>query len=125
MAVINDVVLAQSLNTPSAFAAQNVPIIVDGATTITSALAVVKAVQIAPVNIGDPVQYAVVIQNTGAATATGVIIADNVPYHILFTNASTTKGSIVNLTNFNISVIIGDMAPGEIQTITITGVYAY
>lgn len=122
--IINNTALAQGVNTPVALAQAPISIS-SGVTPDATALAINKVVQVAPTTIGSPVQYAIVIQNVGTNTAIGVVMSDNAPSHILFTNAATSTGTIVTLTNFDVSVVIGDMAPGAIATITITGVYAY
>lgn len=122
--IINNTALAQGVNTPVALA--QAPISISSAVTpAPSALIVNKVVQLAPTTIGSPVKYAIVVQNIGTNTAIGVVMSDNAPSHVLFTNAVTSTGTIVTLTNFNISVVIGNMAPGAIATIIISGVYSY
>lgn len=122
--IINNTASAQGVNTPVALAQAPISIS-SGVTPDASVLAINKVVQLAPATIGNPLQYAIVIQNVGTNTAIGVVMSDNAPSHVLFTNAATSTGTIVTLTNFDVSVVIGDMAPGAIATITITGVYAY
>jgi len=122
--IINNTASAQGINTPVALAQAPISIS-SGVTQDASALAINKVVQVAPTTIGDPVQYAIVVQNIGTNTAIGVVMSDNAPSHVLFSNATTSTGTIVTLTNFDVSVVIGDMAPGAIATITITGIYAY
>lgn len=122
--IINNIASAHGVNTPVALA--QAPISISSAVTPdASALIVNKVVQLAPTTIGNPVKYAIVVQNIGTNTAIGVVMSDNAPSHVLFTNATTSTGTIVTLTNFNVSVVIGNMAPGAIATITISGVYSY
>lgn len=122
--IINNTASAQGINTPVALA--QAPISISSAVTPdASALVINKVVQLAPTTIGSPVQYAIVVQNIGTNPALAVVMADNAPSHVLFTNAVTSTGTIVTLTNFDVSVLIGNMAPGAIATITISGIYSY
>ncbi|WP_214070028.1 gliding motility-associated C-terminal domain-containing protein [Mucilaginibacter sp. dw_454] len=74
------------------------------------------------INSSDPFTYTITIKNNGAITATGVNVADILPAGVQFLQLSTpsTGSANYNNTTKNISWTVGQLAPGEEATITVT-----
>lgn len=66
----------------------------------------------------DALQYDLVITNTGAAAATGVVLHDAIPAGTTFIQVASSQGS-VTATQPDLLVNIGTMAPGAVVTVTL------
>lgn len=70
---------------------------------------------------GDLIDYSITIKNSGGLIATNVVFTDTIPSHtsLVENSITTTKGTITR-TSPIIMIQIGDVAPQEIETVTIT-----
>lgn len=74
------------------------------------------------VHMGDPIVFTVTVRNDGTATATNVVVTDQVPTRLDAVAVSTTKGSAVyDTTTRLVTVTIGQLAPAETVIITVKG----
>jgi uncharacterized repeat protein (TIGR01451 family)/LPXTG-motif cell wall-anchored protein len=71
------------------------------------------------VNVGDTVEFTISATNRGNATASNVVVEDSLPAFLALDGASATRGD-VSASGSTVRVTIGDLAPGETVTITIT-----
>ncbi|MEI7643747.1 MAG: isopeptide-forming domain-containing fimbrial protein [Chloroflexales bacterium] len=81
--------------------------------------AITKSVNRSTVKIGDTVEFTITATNLGNATATGVVVEDSLPAFLALASASATRGD-VRVSGSTVRVMIGDLAPGETVTVTIT-----
>ncbi len=65
-----------------------------------------------PVTVGQPVQYDLVVSNSGAYSATGVTISDTLPLSVTFGQASATQGTCRLLGGRSLACQVGALAPG-------------
>lgn len=80
---------------------------------------ITKSVSPATANVGDTVEYTLLVTNLGGTTATGVVVNDTLPSFLTVGGASASRGE-VSLSGQSVQVRIGDLAPGETVTITIS-----
>jgi uncharacterized repeat protein (TIGR01451 family) len=81
--------------------------------------AITKSVNRGTVKVGDTVEYTISVTNLGNATATNVVVEDSLPSFLSLSGASATRGD-VSVSGSTVRVVIGDLAPGETVTVTIT-----
>ena len=79
-------------------------------------LAITKAVSDATPNVGQTVQYEIVVRNNGPNTATGVNVDDLLPAGVTFSSSSATQGSYSDGSGF---WSLGTLAPSSSDTLTI------
>lgn len=85
-----------------------------------------KSVDKPQVNMGAPVIFTVTLRNEGTATATNVVVTDQVPPQLDAVVTSTTKGTAVyNSATRLITLTVGQLDPGETVTMTVTGKAAF
>lgn len=72
--------------------------------------------------------YTITVKNTGNATATTVTLTDDLPVGVMFLSGSTDTGAcafpaantIINAGNKTFTCDLGDLAPDDVATITVT-----
>lgn len=69
--------------------------------------------------LNTPVTYEIVINNSGTAPATGVVVNDTLPSGIQY--ESSVPGGTFNAATNGLTWDIGTMAPGTSQTLSVTG----
>jgi uncharacterized repeat protein (TIGR01451 family) len=80
--------------------------------------AIVKSVDRPVAEIGELVQFTLIVSNLGGSTAEGVVVDDNVPSFLDIVDVTTTKGEL-SVSGNAVRVTIGSLAPGEVVTIII------
>jgi len=73
-----------------------------------------KSVNNSSVLVNDNIHFIVTVGNTGDATLTDVVVADYLPAELQYVSNSVSKGSF---TNSNMHWTVGDLIPGETQTL--------
>ena len=81
-------------------------------------VAVTKSVTPGSVAVGGDVNYTVVVSNNGPSTATLVSGVDTILGCMRYTTATVTRGT-ADVTDTSMSFELGDMAPGDVTTITL------
>ena len=81
--------------------------------------AITKLVNHSTVAVGDTVDFTIRVTNLGDTTAGSVVAEDVLPDFLALDHASATRGD-VRVNGNSVQVTIGDLAPGEIVTITIS-----
>ncbi|QKX17133.1 DUF4347 domain-containing protein [Microbulbifer sp. YPW1] len=77
-----------------------------------------------PAHPGDTIQWTITITNEGNQDGTGVVITDDLPSVILFSEFSASDGGVITLVPGTVTWDIGDLAVGESATVTLTAVVA-
>jgi len=86
---------------------------------IQSDLELYKTVDAECVNVGEEVTFTVTVENNGGADATGVQAMDQLPACLEFVSANTSVGTYADGSGiWN----IGEIAAGEVETLTITAI---
>lgn len=80
--------------------------------------AITKSVNIGSARVGDSVEFTISATNLGGLTATNVVVEDTLPSFLALEGVSATRGN-VSVSGSTVRVEIGDLAPGEVVTITI------
>ncbi|RUL86751.1 DUF4394 domain-containing protein [Tautonia sociabilis] len=70
--------------------------------------------------VGETIGYTVTVTNAGQATASGVVVSDLLPSGFQLSGVTSSKGS-ASSSGGQLIVSVGDLAPGEVVTVTITG----
>jgi uncharacterized repeat protein (TIGR01451 family) len=65
-----------------------------------------------PVAVGSPVTLQLIVTNTGAATATNVVVTDQLPSTLTFNSASTSNGGSTSQANGLVTAQLGSLATG-------------
>ena len=73
-----------------------------------------------PVADGQQVVYTVVASNTGGYLATGVTLVNVLPAGVNFLSASNDQGAVLTMVAGAVTSFIGELAPGETATLSIT-----
>lgn len=81
--------------------------------------AIVKTVDRDTVQVGDQVTFTLTVTNLGNSTASDVIVEDTLPPFLRLDGVSTSRGDFA-VEGATVRVFIGDLAPQEVVTITIT-----
>jgi uncharacterized repeat protein (TIGR01451 family) len=81
-------------------------------------LAITKLDNPDPVVAGQQLTYTLEVSNLGASQATGVTVIDTLPPGVSFVSATTTQGTTSHAGGI-VTVNLGDMAPGQMETVTI------
>jgi len=69
----------------------------------------------------DDITYVITVTNRGNATATGVVVTEQVPQYLTFVRPNTSKGTALwNEGTRTVTVDIGTLAPGEVVEIQVT-----
>jgi uncharacterized repeat protein (TIGR01451 family)/LPXTG-motif cell wall-anchored protein len=71
------------------------------------------------VQVGDSVDFSIIVTNLGNAPATEVVVEDTLPSFLALDGVSATRGD-VSVNGATVRVTIGDLAPGETVTISIS-----
>ena len=71
-----------------------------------------------PVNVANPLSYALTATNNGPEDATGVTVTNTIPAGTTFQSASSTQGSCSELSG-TVTCLLGDMSSGSNATINI------
>jgi len=71
-----------------------------------------------PVNVVNPLSYALTVDNNGPDDATGVTVTDTLPAGVTFQSASATQGSCSQVAGI-VTCTLGDMISGATATINI------
>ena len=82
-------------------------------------LSITKSVNRSTVAVGDSVEFTIRVTNIGNATAHHVVAEDSLPSFLALIGTSATRGD-VSVSGTTVRVTIGDLAPGETATLTIT-----
>jgi len=80
---------------------------------------ITKVANVATAQVGDTVTFSIIVTNQGNATASDVVVEDSLPGFLSLNGVNATRG-VVNVSGATIRVTIGDLAPGEVVTITVT-----
>lgn len=72
-----------------------------------------------PVNVGNPLNYQIVVSNSGPEPATGVTLLDTLPGGVTFQSASATQGSCSE-SGGTVTCLLGALAPGASATVNVT-----
>jgi uncharacterized repeat protein (TIGR01451 family)/LPXTG-motif cell wall-anchored protein len=80
---------------------------------------ITKSGSVSTAQVGDTVEYTIIVTNQGNATAENVVVEDTLPSFLSLEGVSATRGD-VSVSGNTVRVTIGDLAPGEVVTITIT-----
>ncbi|NNJ12283.1 DUF11 domain-containing protein [Chloroflexales bacterium ZM16-3] len=81
--------------------------------------AITKSANISNAQVGDTVEFTLTATNRGNIPASNVVIEDTLPSFLALEGVSATRGD-VSVNGATIRVTIGDLAPGEVVTVTIT-----
>ncbi|MBX0327463.1 DUF11 domain-containing protein [Oscillochloris sp. ZM17-4] len=81
--------------------------------------AITKSVSVSAAQVGDTVEFTLTATNLGNAPASNVVVEDTLPSFLALDGVSATRGT-VTVSGATIRVDIGDLAPGEVVTVTIT-----
>jgi uncharacterized repeat protein (TIGR01451 family) len=81
--------------------------------------AITKTVDRNTVQVGDRVTFTITVTNLGNSTATDVIVEDTLPPFLALEGVATSRGDF-SVEGSTVRVFIGDLAPQEVVTITIT-----
>lgn len=85
-----------------------------------------KSAQDAIVHRYDPVVFTVTVRNDGSASATNVVVTDQIRPRLDDVTATTTKGTVAyDPATRLLTITIGELKPGEVVTITIKGKAAH
>lgn len=96
------------------------PTIIPTPTTVPIAdPAITKSVNKSQVQVGDSIEFTLTVTNLGSATASDVVVDDSLPSFLALEGASASRGE-VSTNGSSVHVVIGDLAPGEVVTITIS-----
>ncbi|HEY6169838.1 MAG TPA: Calx-beta domain-containing protein, partial [Verrucomicrobiae bacterium] len=72
-----------------------------------------------PVLVGSNLTFTIVVSNNGPATATGVVVTNDLPAGVNFVSASTTQGTINTNLSGDVIASIGSLTPGANATIAV------
>ncbi len=72
-----------------------------------------------PVLVGSNLTYTVSVSNTGPATATGVIVTNDLPAGVMFISASTSQGTINTNLAGDVIASVGTLASGASASLSI------
>jgi len=81
--------------------------------------AITKSVNKSQVQVGDSIDFTLTVTNLGNTTASDVVVDDTLPGFLALEGASASRGE-VSTSGSSVHVVIGDLAPGEVVTITIS-----
>lgn len=81
--------------------------------------AISKTVSPPTAQVGDSVAYTISVTNLGGSVATGVVVDDTLPAFLRPTGVSASRGE-ATLSGQAVRVTIGDLAPGEVVTVTVS-----
>ncbi len=81
-------------------------------------LGITKTDSVDPVAAGGNLVYTLIVTNSGPATATGVVVTDNLPTGLSFVSGSSTVGTVSNVGNA-VTVNVGTLATGATATVTL------
>jgi uncharacterized repeat protein (TIGR01451 family) len=84
----------------------------------TADLAITKAVSANAVTTGNNVSYTITVTNNGPATATSVIMTDNLPAETTFVSCFSTGGGVCSGSGNNRTVTFASLTSGQSETIT-------
>ena len=90
--------------------------VTDKVTVTVTEIAIDKAVNDTNPNLGDDVEYTIVVENTADVDAEGVVVVDTLPVGVEFVSAS--NGGVYDLDTRTITWIL-DMASGETVRLTV------
>ena len=78
----------------------------------------IAVAKICPIDMvaGEAASYTVVVSNTGTATATNVVLVDELPAEVSFISAAPVPSAVSGAT---LTFLLGDLAPGASTSITI------
>ncbi|WP_129631948.1 DUF11 domain-containing protein [Candidatus Oscillochloris fontis] len=79
---------------------------------------ITKEVSVSAAFIGDTVTYSLTVTNSGNGVASDVMVEDTVPPFLALEGVSATRGE-VTVNGATIRVVIGDLAPGDVVTISV------
>lgn len=85
--------------------------------------AISKSVNPPVAQVGESVEYTIVVTNLGGTVATGVVVDDTLPAFLTPTGVSASRGE-ATLSGQAVRVTIGDLEPGETVTITVRATVA-
>ena len=71
-----------------------------------------------PVLVGENLTYTLSVNNLGPSGASGVTVIDTLPTDVQFVSATPTLGTATH-SNGTVTVNLGEMAPGQAETVTI------
>ena len=72
-----------------------------------------------PIATGNELSYEIFVKNFGTQDATNVVVTDLIPEGVDFLRASSARGGSCNLSGDEVICNIGDLANGEVDTVTI------
>jgi uncharacterized repeat protein (TIGR01451 family) len=81
--------------------------------------AITKTLNQTAAQIGDLVVYTITVTNLGNIPATDVVVTDTLPPFLALESAVASRGT-VTVSGATVTVDLGDLAPQEVVTITIT-----
>lgn len=81
--------------------------------------AITKSVSPAVAQVGQRVVYTISVTNLGTGSAAGVRVDDTLPSFVRPVEVTTTRGQ-ASISGQSVQVLIGDLAPGETVTISVT-----
>ena len=86
-------------------------------TTPTVDVSITKLANVTVAFVGDQITYALTVRNSGPATATNVVVVDDLPSEVTFVSSNTSQGTCTGTDP--VRCTLGTLAPGASVAITI------